>query len=64
MIKLIKFIFFIFISFYLSLCQTAFADDKIKIGLLVPMTGANKQIGESIIKAVGLAIKDINNNSI
>ena len=28
------------------------------------MTGANKEIGESIIKAVGLAIKDIDNNLI
>ncbi len=28
------------------------------------MTGTNKDIGQSIIKAVRLAIKDINNNSI
>ena len=26
------------------------------------MTGANKEIGESIIKAVRLAVKDIDNN--
>ena len=26
------------------------------------MTGENKKIGESIIKAVGLAVKDIDNN--
>jgi ABC-type branched-subunit amino acid transport system substrate-binding protein len=40
------------------------AQEKIKIGLLVPMTGENKEIGESIIKAVGLAVKDIDNNLI
>ena len=64
MIKLIKIIFKVFLSFYLLCSQTAVASEKIKIGLLVPMTGPNKEIGQSIIKAVGLAIKDINNNSI
>ena len=64
MIKLTKFIFFIFLSFYLLLFQKAIANEKIKIGLLVPMTGTNKEIGKSIIKAVGLAIKDIDNNMI
>ena len=64
MIKLIKIIFFLFFCFYLTFLNTAKAKEKIKIGLLVPMTGANKEIGESIIKAVGLAIKDIDNNLI
>ena len=44
--------------------QTTNAQEKIKIGLLVPMTGDNKEIGESIIKAVGRAVKDIDNNFI
>ena len=64
MIKLIKIIYFIFLSLYFLFFQAVNAQEKIKIGLLVPMTGNNKQIGESIIKAVSLAIKDINNNSI
>ena len=64
MIKLIKFILFIFFSFYLLFFQAASAKEKIKIGLLIPMTGPNKEIGQSIIKAVRLAIKDINNNLI
>ena len=64
MIKLIKIIFKVYLSFYLLFSQSAGASEKIKIGLLVPMTGPNKEIGQSIIKAVGLAIKDINNNSI
>ena len=56
--------FFIFLNFYLLFFQTVNANEKIKIGLLVPMTGENKEIGESIIKAVGLAVKDIDNDNI
>ena len=64
MIKLIKFIFIIFFSSNLLFFQTVDAKEKIKIGLLVPMTGPNKEIGNSIIKAVGLAVKDIDSNLI
>jgi len=64
MTKLIKIIYFIFLSFYFLFFQAVNAQEKIKIGLLVPMTGDNKGIGESIIKAVGLAVKDIDNNLI
>ena len=35
-----------------------------QIGLLVPMTGLNKDLGQSIIKAVRLALKDINSELI
>ena len=64
MIKLIRNIFFLFLSLTLLFIQFANANEKLKIGLLVPMTGSNKEIGQSIIKAVSLAIKDINNSSI
>ena len=64
MIKLTKNFFLIILTYYLLFFQNAIANEKIKIGLLVPMTGVNKEIGESIIKAVGLAIKDIDNNLI
>ena len=63
MIKLSKIIIFI-LTYSILFFQIANANEKIKIGLLVPMTGPNKEIGKSIIKAVGLAVKDINNNSI
>jgi ABC-type branched-subunit amino acid transport system substrate-binding protein len=62
--KLIKIIFFLFWFVYSVFFQIANADEKIKIGLLVPMTGENKEIGQSIIKAVGLAVKDIDSNLI
>ena len=64
MTKLIKFIFFLFIGYVCSFFHITNANEKIKIGLLVPMTGPNKDIGQSIIKAVGLAVKDINNSKI
>ena len=38
--------------------------NKIKIGLLVPLTGKNSEIGQSIIKSTRLAINKINNASI
>ena len=40
------------------------ASDKIKIGLLVPLTGKNSEIGQSIVKSTRLAINKINNLTI
>ena len=62
--KLIKIIFFVIIVFPLSIFSLATASEKLKIGVLVPMTGDNKDLGQSIIKAVRLAIKDINDDLI
>ena len=39
-------------------------ENKIKVGLLIPMTGDNKELGLSIIKAARMAIKDINSNKL
>ena len=64
MIKLIKILIFLLISTNMLFLQTAKSNEKIKIGLLVPMSGTNKDIGRSIIKAVSLAVKDINSNLI
>ena len=61
--KTIKIIFLLTLFFFLSL-RGAFAQEKIKIGLLVPLTGKNSEIGQSIIKATRLAINQINNLSI
>ena len=62
--KLTKIIFITFISLFLLIFKTVAASEKIKIGLLVPMTGKNKDLGQSIIKAVSLAVKDINSDLI
>ncbi len=64
MIKLFKILFILKLGVFLLFSSTVSANEKIKIGLLVPMTGMNKEIGQSIIKAVSLAVKDIDNNLI
>ena len=64
MSKFIKIIFLVILNFSLLLSFPSKASEKIKIGLMVPLTGSNKDLGQSIIKAVRLALKDINNNSI
>ncbi len=38
--------------------------EKIKIGVLVPMTGANKEIGQLILKSTRMALEDIGTNII
>jgi len=61
-----KIIHFIILTLICSILasQTTYAEDKIKIGLIVPLSGENKEIGESILNSVRLAINKINNNKI
>ena len=40
------------------------ANEKIKIGLLVPLTGKNSEIGQSIVNSTRLAINKIDNASV
>ena len=47
-----------------TLLKSVSANEKIKIGLLVPLTGKNSEIGRSIINSTRLAIDKINNPSI
>ena len=61
--KIIKIIFFLAFTFSVA-PGTILANNKIKIGLLVPLTGKNSEIGQSIIKSTRLAINTINNTSI
>ena len=60
----IKIIFLVILNFSLLLSFSTKASEKIQIGLMVPLTGPNKELGQSVIKAVRLAVKDINNNLI
>ena len=60
---LIKF----FAILILNLCliyQNALSSDKIKIGLIVPLTGEYSEIGNSIIKSTRMAINKIDDNRI
>ena len=56
----IKIIFFLCLVSVLNI-QKISAEEKIKIGLLVPITGQHSEIGKSIIKSVRLAINKIDN---
>ena len=60
---LIKFLTFILLSISLF-NQNIFASEKIKIGLIVPLSGENSLIGEKIIKSVRMAINKINDGRI
>ena len=61
--KNIKIILFLALALLISI-REVFAIEKIKIGLLVPLTGKNSAIGDSIIKSTLLAINKINNLSL
>ena len=61
--KIIKIILLLVLTFLSSL-KNLYANEKIKIGLLVPLTGKNAEIGQSIIKSSLLAINKINNIAI
>ncbi len=59
LIKLLLFIMSIFLLY-----QNVFASEKIKIGLIVPLSGENSLIGEKIIKSTRIAINKINDDRI
>ena len=61
--KIIKIILLLALTFFISV-ERVFANEKIKIGLLVPLTGKNSEIGLSIIKSTRLAVNKINDLSI
>ena len=61
--KIIKIILLLTLTFSTSV-EKVIANEKIKIGLLVPLTGKNSEIGQSIVKSTRLAINKINNSSI
>jgi len=61
--KIIKIILLLTLFFPFT-NEKVLANEKIKIGLLVPLTGKNSEIGQSIVKSARLAINKINNLSI
>ena len=62
--KNFKIIILIFLIFFSTNMTLSFAEEKLKIGILVPLTGNNKELGQSIIKATKMALKDINNSKL
>ena len=63
MFKIFK-IFIIFIIFILKSSFVNAQEEKIKIGLLVPMSGENMRLGKLLIKSTKLALTDIVDNKI
>jgi len=61
--KIIKIISLLILTL-LALTKGIIASEKIKIGLLIPLTGKNSEIGQSIIKSARLAVNKINNSSV
>jgi ABC-type branched-subunit amino acid transport system substrate-binding protein len=61
--KIIKIILLLTLTLLFSTVKV-FASEKINIGLLIPLTGKNSEIGQSILKSTLLAINKINNSSI
>ena len=64
MFKIFK-ILVITILFSISSYSTGYSNsEKIKIGLLVPLTGEHKKLGQIIIKSVKMALNDIGTDRI
>lgn len=62
-----KIFIILFLSFYNLFFINGFGfaeENKVKIGLLVPLSGDNAEIGKQIIKATRLALKDINSDKL
>ncbi len=59
-----KFFILIFFGIFYLYPITAFGVEKIKIGLLVPITGDDSKLGMQIIKSTRIALKDINTQNL
>ena len=57
-----KFTFFIFLIFKTSISFTNEA--KIKVGVLVPLTGENSALGQQIVSSIRMALIDINDDKV
>ena len=62
--NIFRILLIIFFSFFFITTQTVSEEKKIKIGLLVPLTGDNAELGKQIVKAVRMALKNINTSQI
>ena len=64
MLKFFKILNLIFLSILYLNSQVSANEKKIKIGLLIPISGENKKIGQQIIKSTRMALKDIGDNEV
>ena len=62
--NIFRFLFLLFLNFYFTIGQSFADENRIKIGLLIPLTGDNAELGKQIVKATRMALKDINSGNI
>jgi len=58
-----KILLILFLTSFITTSSFPF-EEKLKIGLLVPMTGDNKDLGSLIIKSTRMALEDINTDEV
>ena len=64
MIKISKLLISLLFVFIIITPQKTLANEKLKIGLLIPLSEDNQEIGQQIIKTVRMAIGDIGDENI
>ena len=64
MYKFFKILILLVLNFLFFHTLTFSLEEKIKVGLLVPLTGEDKEIGNQIIQSIRIALKDINSSKI
>ena len=62
--NIFRFLFLLFLNFYFTIGQSFADENRIKIGLLIPLTGDNAELGKQIVKATRMALKDINSGNL
>ena len=62
--KIFRILFLLIFNFFFVYGQCLSEENKIKIGLLVPLSGDNAELGKQIVKATRMALKDIDSNKI
>ncbi len=62
--KSLKILFFLILGFLINTSVTFSDEDKIKIGVLAPLTGDNASLGQQIIKSIRMALNDIDDEKI
>ena len=62
--KFFKILFSIFLVLLFETSDSYSDESKIKIGVLVPLSGENASLGKQILNSIRMALIDINNNNI
>ena len=62
--KIFIILFLYFCNLFVITVSVVAEENKFKIGLLVPLTGDNANVGKQIVKATRLALKDINSEKL